>query len=320
MEMRHKFVNHARNIWDRAIQLLPRVDQLWYKYAYMEEILGNIKGAREIYERWMKWEPDENAWLTFLRFEQRYGDETSARGVWQRYVSSSGVVDPYLKFAKWEEKQGQLINSRKLYEFIFDNFPDKEITPDVYMKFAKFETRCGEIDRARAIFKLALDRLPKEDTEELYHEFTSFEKRYGDRKEIEDVVLDKRRIQYEEELNKNEYNYDIWFDYIRLEESCDNNSEKIRDVYERAISKIPPYAEKKAWRRYIYLWINYAIYEELQNKDIKRTRAIYKKCIDTIPNKKFTFAKVYYILYIRYGYYMQNLKLDNIIFNKLVKY
>jgi hypothetical protein len=31
MEMRHRFVNHARNVWDRAVSLLPRVDQLWYK-------------------------------------------------------------------------------------------------------------------------------------------------------------------------------------------------------------------------------------------------------------------------------------------------
>ena len=30
MEMRHRFVNHARNVWDRAVSLLPRVDQLWW--------------------------------------------------------------------------------------------------------------------------------------------------------------------------------------------------------------------------------------------------------------------------------------------------
>lgn len=30
MEMRHRAVNHARNIFDRATVLLPRVDQFWY--------------------------------------------------------------------------------------------------------------------------------------------------------------------------------------------------------------------------------------------------------------------------------------------------
>lgn len=29
MEMRGKFVNHARNVWDRACTLLPRLDQFW---------------------------------------------------------------------------------------------------------------------------------------------------------------------------------------------------------------------------------------------------------------------------------------------------
>jgi crooked neck len=29
LEMKNKFVNHARNIWDRAVTLLPRVDLFW---------------------------------------------------------------------------------------------------------------------------------------------------------------------------------------------------------------------------------------------------------------------------------------------------
>lgn len=30
MEMKNKFINHARNIWDRAVTLMPRVDVFWY--------------------------------------------------------------------------------------------------------------------------------------------------------------------------------------------------------------------------------------------------------------------------------------------------
>ena len=51
MEMKNKFINHARNVWERACKLLPRVDQFWYKFAYMEEILGNYLGAREIFDK-----------------------------------------------------------------------------------------------------------------------------------------------------------------------------------------------------------------------------------------------------------------------------
>jgi len=45
----------------------------------------------------------------------------------------------------------------------------------------------------------------------------SFEKRFGDKEGIEEVIVGKRRFQYEEELKKNPNNYDIWFDFIRLE-------------------------------------------------------------------------------------------------------
>lgn len=35
-------------------------------------------------------------------------------------------------------------------------------------------------------------------------------------------------------------------------------------VFERAISNVPPAPEKRYWQRYIYLWIKYALFEELE--------------------------------------------------------
>ena len=61
-------------------------------------------------------------------------------------------------------------------------------------------------------------------------------------------------------------NYDAWFDYLRLMETECDSTDEIRDCYEKAIANVPPLAEKRSWRRYIYLWINYAIFEELQVK------------------------------------------------------
>ncbi|KAI8561008.1 hypothetical protein RHMOL_Rhmol04G0301800 [Rhododendron molle] len=68
-EMRNKFLNHARNVWDRAVSVFPRVDQLWYKYAHLEEMIGNTSGARRVFDQWMRWEPDREAWLSYVRFE-----------------------------------------------------------------------------------------------------------------------------------------------------------------------------------------------------------------------------------------------------------
>jgi len=48
------------------------------------------------------------------------------------------------------------------------------------------------------VYKFALDRLPRSVSESLYNSYTQFEKQYGDREGIEDVVVGKRRVQYEE--------------------------------------------------------------------------------------------------------------------------
>jgi hypothetical protein len=45
---RNRQINHARNIWDRALTILPRANQFWYKFTYMEEMLGNIAGKIQI--------------------------------------------------------------------------------------------------------------------------------------------------------------------------------------------------------------------------------------------------------------------------------
>lgn len=40
---------------------------------------------------------------------------------------------------------------------------------------------CKEADRARAIYKWALDNLPRAAAENLYAEYTQFERQFGDR-------------------------------------------------------------------------------------------------------------------------------------------
>jgi len=109
---------------------------------------------------------------------------------------------------------------------------------------------------------------------------------------IENVIVGKRRFQYEEEVKKNPLNYDSWFDYARLEESV-GDKEKVREVYERAIANVPPAEQKRYWQRYIYLRINYALYEELEAEDYDRTRDVFKACLGIIPHSKFTFAKIW---------------------------
>ena len=128
--------------------------------------------------------------------------------------------------------------------------------------------------------KFALSRLPRSKSAALYAAYTKFEKQHGTRSTLETTVIGKRRIQYEEEIAHDSKNYDVWFDYARLEEGAFRTTREegasdeeiqsaiglVREVYERAVAQIPPGDLKRHWRRYIFLWIDYALFEEIETK------------------------------------------------------
>ncbi|KAI1807360.1 cell cycle control protein [Daldinia bambusicola] len=291
-EMKNRNINHARNLLDRAVTILPRVDKLWYKYVYMEEMLGNIPGTRQVFERWMAWEPDEAAWSAYIKLEKRYGEYQRARDIFERFTIVHPEPRNWIKWAKFEEEFGTSDLVREVFGAAVEALGDEFVDERLFIAYARFETKLKEYERARAIYKYALDRLPRSKSMGLHKAYTTFEKQYGDKDGVEDVILSKRRRHYEDQIKENPKNYDIWFDYARLEE-ISGDLDRVRDVYERAVAQIPPTQEKRHWRRYIYLWIFYAIWEEMEAKDIDRARQIYKLCLDLIPHKKFTFAKVW---------------------------
>ena len=291
MEMKHHQINRARNVWDRAVTAMPQINSFWYKYSYMEEILGNVGGARQVFQRWMKWEPEEQAWLLFIEMESRYSEVDRVRQIYEKLITIHPKVKNWIRYAKFEEAHGYISNARDVYSRCAEFYGGK-VAEKLYIAFANFEEGQSEYKRARAIYKYALDHLPKDQTQELFKYYTRHEKKYGDRAGIEYVVLSKRKFQYEEELKANPTNYNVWFDYIRMMEE-NGIEETTREAYEQAIANVPPSQEKRLWRRYIYLWINYAIYEEMVAKDVTRSRAVYKACIELVPHKLFTFAKIW---------------------------
>ena len=64
-----------------AASLSPR-----YKYAYLQEMIGDILATRTVFERWMKCYPNEQAWLTYIKFEQRCGRTDAARKLYERMI------------------------------------------------------------------------------------------------------------------------------------------------------------------------------------------------------------------------------------------
>lgn len=240
----------------------------------------------------MEWEPEEQAWLSYIKMELRYKEVDHARHIYEHFVQVHPDVKNWIRYARFEEQNGNLGNARNVFERAADFFGEEAMDEKLYVAFAKFEEGCQEYERTRTIYKYALEHIPKQQAQELFKAYTHFEKKYGDHAGIENVIISKRKFQYEEEVKGNPMNYDAWFDYIRLVEA-EGSQEMIREVYERAIANIPPSTEKRFWRRYVYLWIYYALYEELVAKDYDRTRQVYKACLDIIPHSKFTFAKIW---------------------------
>ena len=291
-EMKTRNINHARNLLDRAVTILPRVDKLWYKYVYMEETLGNIPGTRQVFERWMTWEPDEAAWQAYIKLEKRYGEYDRARAIFERFTMVHPEPRNWIKWARFEEENGTSQLVRDVYGVAIETLGDDFMDEKLFIAYARYEAKLKEYERARAIYKYALDRLPRSKSAALHKSYTTFEKQFGNREGVEDVILAKRRVQYEQQIKDNPKNYDAWFDFARLEETG-GDVDRVRDVYERAIAQIPPSQEKRHWKRYIYLWIFYAIWEEMSNGDVERARQIYQECLKLIPHKKWTFAKIW---------------------------
>ncbi|KAK6488402.1 crooked neck-like protein 1 [Huso huso] len=245
--------------------------------------------------------------LNDYKLKKRKGFEDNIR-------KNRTVISNWIKYAQWEEslkevqrKHGYIAHSRRVFERAVEFCGDKSIMDEqlFFVVLCKAPSKQKEFERVRVIYKYALDRIPKQQAQELFKTYTVFEKRFGDRRGIEDVIVSKRRFQYEEEVKANPHNYDAWFDYLRLVES-DADPDPVRDVYERAIANVPPIQEKRHWRRYIYLWINYALYEELEARDPEKTRQVYQACLELIPHKKFTFAKMW-LLYGQFEIRQKNL-------------
>jgi crooked neck len=316
MEMKNKHIQHARNVWERACKLLPRVDQFWYKFSYMEELIGNYIGAREIFKSWMSWEPEDKAWMAFAKFEERLGEIQNAREVMYKYIEVHPKLQSYMRVAKLEEKHGNKDSSRRIFESALADLGNEALSEDFIIAFIKFEMRMKEFERCRVLFKFGLEKIAKEKSQKLYKFYVKFEKMHGNKEDIEEVIYTKRRVYYEKELEKNPNNYDVWFDYTRLEEN-QGDLDRTRDVYERAITNIPLIVEKKYWRRYVFLWINYAIFEEYTAENIERAEQVYKKALEIIPHKQFTFSKLW-ILFAHFYLRLKSLDNARLVFGKSI--
>jgi len=100
MELKNRKVQHARNLFDRAVTLLPRVD------------------VRQVFERWMQWEPDDKAQQAYTKTEERYNKLDRASVIYERWIAIRPEPRVWVKWAKFEEERGKYDKAREVFQTI----------------------------------------------------------------------------------------------------------------------------------------------------------------------------------------------------------
>ena len=317
MELRHKNINRARNLLERAVTILPRYDQFWLRYVELEEKVGNIEGCRHIFQRWISWEPPAHAFLVFAEFESRVKELNKARSVFERLILVHPYSSSYIQYADFEINLRQPGRARNIYERGLETLFHNSIEENLIIKFAEFEECQGEIERSRALYRLALSKLSENHSKDLYSSYFQFEKRYGGQTHIEIAIIEKQKSQYEKILENNPLDYDIWYELSQLYINTNRNNEA-RDCFIKAFNNLPPLTyEKHEWGRFVLLIISWAIFEEKIMKDIEATRKIYMDLLSKIPHKKFTFSRLW-IMYAFFEIRQKNLTFARKIFGMAI--
>lgn len=288
---------------DRAVQILPRIDFLWYKYAYMEEMVGDVEKCREVFERWMGWYPDEGAWLSYARFEVRCAkDEATKNGlqpntadmskateVMKRYVNEYPCAKSFMKLGKWAEYEAKDIGlARKVYESaLMELEPEEARQAKVFRQFAAFEERQGEYERARVIYQHAIKLLNLENRNPLS---PSHQDR-GTPDAIDEDITDNERYKRDE----------LYKAYVAFEKKHGN-----KDGIENVIltKQRAEYNERVKNDPLDYdAWFEFAKLEE-DHGDVSTVRDVYERAVANIPPaqekqywKRYIYLWIYYAIY-----------------------
>lgn len=308
-ELSHKNVNHGRNLLDRAVTILPRVDKLWFLYVQTEETLNNFDSVRAIFNRWLEWKPNYAAWDSYINFEKRYDEFGNAREVFKRYVQAfpdtGEIWVKWVNFEVYEVPKSDVQTGiiRNVFELAVDTlFSQNKRTQDLQLvgiisKWSAWESSVKEYERASSIYKVLLSKdssneiyLSADQRAQLLHAYTQFEKTHGFKDSIESSILLKRRLKYQQVLKEDPQDFDTLWSLLGVEEDAD----LIRHTFQHIYSHKPADSVKSiTWKRYIFLWIRYALWEEYEGGSVENAREVWNSCLKIIPHSQFSFAKVW---------------------------
>lgn len=298
-EAKNKFINHARNIYDRAVTLLPLQNKLWQNYTLFEELLDNIDGCILIYERWLTFKPNIQYIQQYIEFLTRHKRYNNVRQLYERLTIDEKYhsIELYIKWAKFENNYFNANDARAIYERgLHELQHDDSISYNYLYSFIQFEILQQEYERVHTMYKYALNNCKTDDKKRFLSSYTQFIKQYCNINEMNNIMLYNIIYEYDELLQENPYDYDVYYDYLTMliNENYDNN--KIIQLFDQAIQYKPPIHTKQHYKRYIYFYIYYSYYVEVKLKDIQKAKQILCNAIEQCSQYNIYFVKLYILL------------------------
>jgi tetratricopeptide (TPR) repeat protein len=238
------------------------------RYTYMEEMLGNVVNARQIFERWMQWHPDEQAWQAYINFELRYQEMDKVRAIYERFVMCHGTSNPpqctplpppppysSLRVLRTLHVSPTRVRPRIFFVLALARVPRWRCAPPICWSFLYVTPTHTLTDPpthplllARIVHSLAHSSTrpfkhlltqptnsshPPAGEPKHWLKYANFEMFHGDLVNARAVY--ERAVEYFGEDNMDP---DLYLSFAKFEESCKEH-ERARAIYQLALAKIP---------------------------------------------------------------------------------
>ena len=299
-------VNAARMVFERWMGWEPP-DQAWLSYAKLEERAGEWDRCRAVWERYVACHPSQTSYVRYAKWEERQGQKALSRRVYERAAEELGETERdcglFLAFAQFEERCGEHARSTAIYTYALQSLSKAtKGYDDLHAAYLSHEKQHGEragvenviLTKRRAAYAEAVASNPL--NYDAWFDWIRLE-------EAEVADLLSNSSSNNDSSDGNGTSPSAAAPGGRSGSSASplagaspallSAVDRTRDVYERAVANVPPVAEKRFWRRYVYLWINYALFEEATAGDLERARAVYRAALKVVPHKSFTFGKLW---------------------------
>merc|ERR1719183_1297144 len=115
--------------------------------------MGQVDNARQLFTRWLAYDPDHHAYRACVKFELRHNAPERARETYETYVAKLPGSKSYLSYAKFEARQHNVASARAIYERAIELLSDDDTYDetskdlmDLYVHFAEFEEHKKETE------------------------------------------------------------------------------------------------------------------------------------------------------------------------------